>query len=120
MDSGFLKGKKYIDLTSYFTNKGIEKEKINIGYNGRIIYNNEEYYLKDIREDINTLYCELIAVKLLDKLNIPHVKYYLADFFGKSCLMSESFKKEGNSYISGEKILEDYRNAIKKSINLVI
>lgn len=118
MDSKFLKGKKYIDLTSYFNKNNISENDLKIDSENKIEYNDEIYYLKEIKTDLNTLYCELIAVKLLDKLNIPHVKYYLADFFGKSCLMSESFKKEGNSYISGEKILEDYRNAIKKKYQL--
>lgn len=118
MDSGFLKGKKYIDLTSYFTNKGIEKEKINIGYNGRIIYNNEEYYLKDIREDINTLYCELIAVKLLDKLNLPHVNYYLVEYFGKAYLISKSFIEKKANYVSGFKVLDEYKDYLNSHLDI--
>lgn len=118
MDSKFLKGKKYIDLTSYLTNKGIKKENINISYDGRIIYDNKEYYLKDIRENINTLYCELIADKLLNKLNLPHVNYYLAEFFGKAYLISNSFKKEDENYVSGYKILDEYKDALNSNLDI--
>ena len=118
MNSEFLKDKKHIDLTAYFTAKGIKKENINIGYDGRIIYNNKEYYLKDIRENVNTLYCELIAEKLLDKLNLPHINYYLADFFGNAYLISNSFIKDGIKYVSGYKILDEYKDSI--NINLDI
>ncbi len=108
MDSEFLKDKKHIDLTSYFTAKGIDKKALDIDEYGKIIYDEKEYYLRPIRKNINTLYCELIAEKLLDKLNLPHVNYYLADFFGEVRLMSNSFKKENKNYISGETILENY------------
>lgn len=118
MDSKFLKGKKYIDLTSYLTNKGIKKENINISCDGRIIYDNKEYYLKDIRENINTLYCELIADKLLNKLNLPHVNYYLAEFFGKAYLISNSFKKEDENYVSGYKILDEYKDALNSNLDI--
>ena len=37
MENNFLNNKNYIDLTSYFKNKNLSKEEINIGIDGRII-----------------------------------------------------------------------------------
>lgn len=117
MENNFLNNKNYIDLTSYFKNKNLSKEEINIGFDGRIIYNNEEYYLKDIKNLI-TMYCELIAQNLLDVLGIPHVKYYLAKFYDKAYLLSKTFKKKGNNYISGYKILDDYKTFLQKKYDI--
>lgn len=108
----YLKNKKYIDLTPFFTNQGIDKEHVHIGFDGSLKINDETYYIKKPETEYRLL-GELIAAKLLDKLNLPHVEYHLAQYFDDVVLLSKSFKKENNRYISGQRILNDYGETLK-------
>ena len=108
----YLKNKKYIDLTPFFTSQGIDKEHVHIGFDGSLKINDEIYYIKKPETEYRLL-GELIAAKLLDKLNLPHVEYHLAQYFDDVVLLSKSFKKENCRYISGQRILNDYGETLK-------
>ena len=118
MTLDFVKDKKHIDLTKYYEKLGIKKDLVNIGFDGSLIIKDEEYYVKFPKSELR-IYTELIAAKLLQKLNIPHVDYYLVSFFDESGLISKSFKKPGAKYISGQKLLDDYRDYLQKSQNVI-
>lgn len=111
MQLEYLTNKKYIDITPYFTSQGIDKDHVHIGFDGSLEMNDEMFYVKIPRNE-EKLLGELIAAKLLDKLNLPHVEYALGRFFDEVILLSKSFKKENYHYISGQRILSDYADTL--------
>lgn len=111
MNIEYLKDKKHIDLTPYFTSRGIDKEHVHIGFDGSLDINGETYYIKR-PETEEKLLGELVAVKLLDKINLPHVQYYLGKYFDDVVLISKSFKKSSCNYIQGLTILDDYNETV--------
>ena len=68
--------------------------------------NEKKYYFKI--KDNNRLFKELLAQEVAELLGIPHITYY--PYSTKKCsgVISESFIKDGFSYMSGIELLEDY------------
>ena len=113
MTLDFLKNKKYLNLTKYYKELRISKDLVNIGFDGSLTIRNEKFYLKLPKSELR-IYTELIAAKLLQKLNIPHVEYHLVAFFDEAGLISKSFKHPESRYISGQQLLDEYRRSLIK------
>lgn len=107
MQLDYLKGKKYINITSYITNQEPTDKHNYIDLTTSIVINNQTYYIKRPQSEERIL-GELIAAKLLQKINVPHVEYYLGRYFDDVILISKSFKQKNCHYISGQQILIEY------------
>lgn len=73
----------------------------------------KEYYFKQT----NAYYRELLCSQLAKMLDIEALDYDLATYNGYIGVISESYRKEGNIYVSGHHILANYYNKDLDTVN---
>lgn len=68
----------------------------------------KKFYFKKERADTNQHFAEVIACGIAKELNINCVNYQLAKYDGEVGIISESFLKEDEIFITGEELLSKY------------
>jgi len=98
----------FLDLDEYFKNNVMdEKNNVTDGdfdYQNWMVINGQKYFFKITTDS----YTELLAYEIATFLGIKATNYDLAIYEGNKGVISESFHKETNRYISGEEILKGY------------